>query len=53
MRRIWMLAMVALLLGCAPATLSPDLSFQGMGQGMGPVQVVGPENHALVLDGLS
>lgn len=49
MKKIWMLAMVAFLLGCAPATLSPDLSFQGMG----PVQVVGPENHALVLDGLS
>lgn len=43
MRKIWLIAVAALLLGCAPAALSPDL----------PIQVVGPENHALILDGLS
>lgn len=42
MKTMWMLAVVALLLGCAPA-MAPDM----------PIQVVGPENHALVLDGLS
>ncbi len=42
MKTMWMLATVAMLLGCAPA-LAPDV----------PVQVVGPENHALVLDGVS
>lgn len=49
MKRIWLIAAAALLLGCAPAALSPDLSLQGGGLH----QVVGPENHALVLDGLS
>lgn len=43
MTKIWMVVMVVLLLGCTPAALSPDM----------PLQVVGPENHALVLDGLS
>lgn len=43
MKTIWMLVLAAFLIGCAPATLTPDL----------PMQVVGPENHALVLDGLS
>ncbi|MGE5478563.1 MAG: hypothetical protein ACM3Q1_18070 [Bacteroidales bacterium] len=43
MRTIWMAVLAAFLLGCAPASLSPDL----------PMQVVGPENHALILDGLS
>lgn len=43
MRKFWLMAMAMLVLGCAPATLAPDM----------PVQVVGPENHALILDGLS
>lgn len=43
MRKIWLIAMAVLMLGCAPATLSPDI----------PMQVVGPENHTLVLDGVS
>ncbi|MCR6630788.1 MAG: hypothetical protein NVV74_12465 [Magnetospirillum sp.] len=43
MKTFWLLATVALLLGCAPAAMMPDT----------PMQVVGPENHALVLDGLS
>lgn len=42
MRKIWLIAVATLLmLGCAPATLAPDM----------PMQVVGPENHALVMDG--
>lgn len=43
MRKIWLIAVALLMLGCAPTTLSPDI----------PMQVVGPENHALVLDGVS
>ncbi|HLO76797.1 MAG TPA: hypothetical protein VK196_10125 [Magnetospirillum sp.] len=43
MYAIRMLAVVGLLLGCAPAAMVSDH----------PVEVVGPENHALVLDGLS
>jgi hypothetical protein len=45
MKTLWLLATLALLLGCAPAALisAPDM----------PAQVVGPENHALVLDGVS
>lgn len=43
MRKIWMLALAAFLMGCTPAALAPDM----------PMQVVGPENHALILDGLS
>lgn len=43
MKTLWLLTMVVLLLGCSPAALSPEAV----------IQVVGPENHALVLDGLS
>lgn len=49
MRKIWLIAAAALLLGCAPPALAPDVSLHSGGLH----QVVGPENHALVLDGLS
>lgn len=49
MKKFWLIVAAAFLLGCAPAALSPDFSLQNGGL----LQVVGPENHALVLDGLS
>lgn len=43
MRIICLLALGLMLSACAPAALTPDY----------PEQIVGPENHALVLDGVS
>ncbi|HTH15958.1 MAG TPA: hypothetical protein VL974_04835 [Magnetospirillum sp.] len=43
MKKIGVLALIALLLGCSPAGMMSEH----------PVQVIGPENHALVLDGVA
>lgn len=43
MNKIMVLAVIALLLGCAPAGMMSEH----------PVQVIGPENHTLVLDGVA
>lgn len=50
MRTFWLVATLALLLGCAPAAV---ISAPDMPASPWPAQVVGPENHALVLDGVS